>query len=147
MNKVTKISITIALIILSIVAYFIISFNSFLSDLKKPWGNGAFDQKIWLTNTDIHNIDNPRGNMIDDLTNNHLYQGQTRQAVISLLGQPSSELIRRRKIIEQSDTIFRKDTLMLYPIGWYSGFRIDPDFLAIRLDIDSLVLEVWKEQH
>lgn len=110
--------------------------------------------------TDFNELDNPRGAMIDDLYDNHLKKGLSKTEVVELLGKPYQEILRKNR--EQS--VFTSahgqgasnqvsampvslDTVLLYPIGWYSGFRIDPDFLAIKLNGSGMVDSYWSEQH
>ena len=111
--------------------------------------------------------------MTKDLLDNWLFAGISRDSIISLLGAPYSEgitprlpkglippdsistlnfineskAIQEQKLKEFNDWFQRYsqlDTIMLYPVGWS---MIDPNFLAIKLNIDSTASDFWVEQH
>ncbi len=175
MKLVAKVFIGIAIIAVGYGIFWAYNFLTFLNELGGP-EQTQFQQEIWLTHNDLDDLENPRGGMIDDLFANHLKKGFHRNKVVELLGEPYSETVTRRlpkgmstpdsiaphKFVGQprelQDSILavynawnqangQLDTLMLYPIGWHSGFGIDPDFLAVRLNKDSLTIDFWTEQH
>lgn len=100
-----------------------------------------FDQKEWLkhNNDDIHK--NPRWNMLTDLRENYLNKELSKSQVINLLGKPFE--FEKRTVESTNDTL----NLMLYPVGAYSGFGIDFDFLVISLDENDKKIKVWVEQY
>ena len=51
--------------------------------------------------------------------------------------------LEKRYVELKNDTL----NLMLYPVGAYSGFGIDFDFLAISIDENDKKIDVWVEQH
>lgn len=132
-----------------------------------------FNQQKWLANSDVNDRNNPRADMTDDLLNNHLKVGLSKNAVLALLGKPEKDGIENRlpKGVKMPDSLAltneenlkpehrekvtakindfmrlnaKAQTLMLYPVGWST---IDPNFLVIQLDDKGLVLDFWLEQH
>lgn len=100
-----------------------------------------FDQKEWLMHNDDDNHKNPRWNMLSDLRENYLNFELNKSQVINLLGKPFE--LEKRTVESTNDTL----NLMLYPVGAYSGFGIDFDFLVISLDENDKKIKVWVEQH
>ena len=100
-----------------------------------------FDQKEWLKHNDDGNHKSPRWNMLSDLRENYLNKELNKTQVINLLGKPFE--LEKRYVESENDTL----NLMLYPVGAYSGFGIDFDFLAISLDENDKKIKVWVEQH
>ncbi|MBB3125319.1 hypothetical protein FHS04_002863 [Mesoflavibacter sabulilitoris] len=100
-----------------------------------------FDQKEWLKHSDDGNHKNPRWNMLSDLRENYLNKELNKTQVINLLGKPFE--LEKRYVESENNTL----NLMLYPVGAYSGFGIDFDFLVISLDKNDKKIKVWVEQH
>jgi len=100
-----------------------------------------FNQKEWLKHNDDGNHKSPRWNMLSDLRENYLNKELNKTQVINLLGKPFE--LEKRYVESKNDTL----NLMLYPVGAYSGFGIDFDFLTISLDENDKKIEVWVEQH
>ena len=175
MRLYVKILIVIAIIAIGYGIFWVYNFLAFLNELGGP-EQTEFQQEVWLSHDNIDDLENPRGGMVNDLFTNHLKKGLHRDKVIELLGKPYDETVTRRlptgmsipdtialdKYFEQpselQDSILaaynawhqangKLDTLMFYPIGWHSGFGIDPDFLVVKLNIDSLTIDFWTEQH
>ena len=165
MKAIHKILLVIILVILCVGGYLAYSFLSFINELGGP-DQVEFQQDVWIEHNDLDEIENPRGAMIDDLFNNYLTEGMHRNKVIELLEEPYDERVRKILKNGEADSLRNRfdesaiaslnqlkkeygdpDTLMLYPIGWYSGFGIDPDFLAVRINNDSITVDFWTEQH
>jgi hypothetical protein len=100
-----------------------------------------FDENEWLIHNEDDNHKNPRWNMLTDLRENYLNKELNKTQVINLLGKPYE--LEKRFVESKNDTL----NLMLYPVGAYSGFGIDFDFLVISLDENDKRIEVWVEQH
>jgi len=99
-----------------------------------------FDQKEWLKQND-DDTKSTRWNMLADLRENYLNSELNKTQVINLLGKPFE--LKKRVVESKNDTL----NLMLYPVGAYSGFGIDFDFLAVSLDKNDKLIKVWVEQH
>ena len=100
-----------------------------------------FDQKEWLKHNDDSNHKSPRWNMLTDLRENYLNKELNKTQIINLLGKPFE--LEKRYVESTNDTL----NLMLYPVGAYSGFGMDFDFLVISLDENDKKIKVWVEQH
>jgi hypothetical protein len=55
-----------------------------------------FDRAVWLSNSDMTDVRNPRANMTEDLLMNYLRPGIHRDSVLILLGEPYLEEIEYR---------------------------------------------------
>ena len=113
-------------------------YNEFL---KRRELKTKFDQKEWLKHNNDNNHKNPRWNMLTDLRENYLNKELNKTEIINLLGKPFE--LEKRYVELKNDTL----NLMLYPVGAYSGFGIDFDFLAISIDENDKKIDVWVEQH
>ncbi|WP_157485959.1 hypothetical protein [Flavobacterium soli] len=100
-----------------------------------------FEQKEWLKHNNDINHKSPRWNMISDLLENYLNSELNKSQIIDLLGKPFE--FEQRVV----DSTSEKLNLMLYPVGAYSGFGIDFDFLVIALDENNKKIKIWVEQH
>lgn len=100
-----------------------------------------FDQKEWLKNDNNRNSKSPRWNMLSDLRENYLKDELNKSQLINLLGKPFK--LEKRIVKSRKDTL----NLMLYPVGAYSGFGVDFDFLTLSLDKNDKLIKVWVEQH
>lgn len=121
--------------------------------------SSSFDKEVWVDNPEMDDTSNPRARMVQDLMQNHLKHGMSREAVLNLLGKPYKDGIEQRlpkgvvipdslsftnsnhfkrenqqKAVDGINTFYRShsqpDTLMLYPVGWSI---IDPNFLVSTL--------------
>jgi len=115
--------------------------NNYKEFLKRRELKIMFDQKEWLNHNDDGNHKSPRWNMLTDLRENYLNKELNKTQVINLLGKPFE--LEKRFVESKNDTL----NLMLYPVGAYSGFGIDFDFLVISLDKNDKKIKVWVEQH
>jgi hypothetical protein len=131
-----------------------------------------FDRNVWLRNNEMEDQWNPRDGMTTDLLENYLKSGLHRDSIVQLLGLPYLERIENRtprglaapdsisffgldtlsveeknKLVDESNEwrglYSQPDTLMYYPIGWST---IDPRFLIIKFNADSVACEFWIEQ-
>jgi hypothetical protein len=103
-----------------------------------PGFNHPFDAQQWQKEKGNTKQDNPRGRMVRSLLRSHTLNGKSKEEIITLLGQPdwtSSNDIPLTKVQEFD-----------YEVGWYSGFRIDPDYLAIYFDKDGKVIKYAVQQ-
>tara|TARA_R110000796_G_scaffold138784_7_gene254937 strand:- start:38 stop:532 length:495 start_codon:yes stop_codon:yes gene_type:complete len=99
-----------------------------------------FDKKEW-SKQDDDDTKSIRWNMLSDLRENYLNKELNKTQIINLLGKPFE--LEKRYVESEDDTL----NLLLYPVGAYSGFGIDFDFLAISLDENDKKIKVWVEQH
>ena len=79
--------------------------------------------------------------MLTDLRENYLNSELNKSQIINLLGEPFE--LEKRTVESTNETL----NLMLYPVGAYSGFGVDFDFLTLSLDKNDKLLKVWVEQH
>lgn len=133
---------------------FITATSIFIFSCNKP---DSFNESTWKSNSDINIKDNPRYKMTSDLITNYLSVGMTRNEIIEIIGLPYKEKIEYRlpqnleipdsismenlnnknklEVIKNINNFYRlyskKDTLMMYNIGWST---IDPKFLTIKLN-------------
>tara|TARA_B100001063_G_C16712762_1_gene528963 strand:+ start:814 stop:1314 length:501 start_codon:yes stop_codon:yes gene_type:complete len=99
-----------------------------------------FNQKEWLEQDDDE-TKSTRWNMLTDLRENYLNSELNKSQIINLLGEPFE--LEKRTVESTNETL----NLMLYPVGAYSGFGVDFDFLTLSLDKNDKLLKVWVEQH
>ena len=92
-----------------------------------------FDKEIWLKNQN-DNDDNPRFDMVNDLTENHLKRGVNRKEVVNLLGLPLYDTVDNR--LEYS-----------YAIGSNPGMHIDPFYLIVAFDSSGRMVHVRIGEH
>jgi dipeptidyl aminopeptidase/acylaminoacyl peptidase len=85
-------------------------------DVSDPFAGQEFDRRAWVAHPTCER-DNPRGRMVKDLLENHLQEGTPRAQVLELLGRPEHHARG-----------------LDYPVGEWSGFRIDCDFLHVDFD-------------
>lgn len=99
----------------------------FINYFDTPFDNRVFDRELWIRNYDNYHPDNPRAEMIYDLTKNHLRAGMTKGEVIKLLGKPD----RRNK-----------RHFISYLIGM-QGFVADPGQLEFELNDENRVIKFY----
>ena len=97
-----------------------------------PFDNKEFDKVTWEKFSENMEPDNPRGEMFENLTEQHLKTGMTKSEVIKLLGKPD----------------FREEKDFLsYNIGMWSGYRIDYDSLDLKFNEKGELIEFYRVQH
>lgn len=107
--------------------------------LAYPFDDRRFDRTVWAqASTEAR--DNPRGHMVDDLLNHYLKPGMTEAAVEALLGTPSSQQTPEYFALKTTGTVWS------YPVGAWSGFRMDSDFLAVHFDGQGKLVRAWHYQ-
>jgi outer membrane protein assembly factor BamE (lipoprotein component of BamABCDE complex) len=99
---------------------------------ENRFDDGTFDRELWHTYHQSMDRDNPRGNMADDLRENHLRQGMKKDEVIALLGEPD---------FDEQTHVFK------YTLGMWSGTRIDYDSLDIEFDLSGRLVKTSIVQH
>lgn len=92
-----------------------------------PYDNRPFSQSIWLAHHNDWDANNPRGEMVKDLTNRLIREKPLRAEVLELLGEP-----------EYSTS----DNRLSYNIGAWHFIRIDYDSLDIHFDESLHVTKV-----
>lgn len=100
--------------------------------LDDPFNNRDFDKEIWLKSHADMDPDNPRGEMYEDLVENHLSKGMSKTEIFGLLGQPDFQ---------------NTEDLMSYNLGMWSGMRIDYDSLDLKFTADGGLVEFCRVQH
>lgn len=104
------------------------------------WGDRPFDSGGWKTaptmQQDRDGEHNPRGAMVRSLCRSGQLRGLTRAEVRDVLGEPDT--------LAYPPTT--SDEAWHYYIGWYSGFHMDPDFLAVGFGPDGRVVRWWTWQ-
>lgn len=97
-------------------------------DISDPFAGRRFDRRVWLANPTCV-LDNPRGRMANDLLERYLREGMSRARVVELLGPADGD----RKGID-------------YPVGVWSGFRLDCDFLHVEFDANGRLTRAYRWQ-
>ena len=119
--KATVISITaIAAVLICIYGPFILML------MYHPWNDAKFNKETWLASPNHEQLaENPRGPMTDDLIQNHLPIGMSKQAVHKLLGKP---LYLPYKTNTDS-----------YYVGHWGFMTVDGEFLNIKYNRDNQI--------
>jgi hypothetical protein len=117
-----------ALLIVLIAALFVMRY--FAGD--HPFDDRNFDAAVWRSFNNDRNPDNPRGQMFDDLCNNHLRKGLSKQKVMGMLDPPD----------EKSEMNF-----LSYNLGMWSGYRMDYDTLDLVFDGEGNLVKFYRVQH
>ena len=87
----------------------------------------TFDSATWTDEEAIYETPHPRLAMIEDVMENHLKIGQSRDEVVALLGDPT-------------DTPYFSDRGMVYWLGdEQKAISVDSAWLAIDLDAEGKV--------
>ena len=104
-------------------------YDTFLND---PVDDRPFDRTTWHAMHGSWDADNPRGRMVKALRTQLLDSRPTQPQVLDLLGEPEFE---------------RRDDLLSYNLGMWSGFRIDYDSLDVHFGSDGRVQDAFVVQH
>jgi len=148
-----------------IIFLFFLSFSTITSCQTK------FDREIWIKNNSLYKKKNPRFYMIDDLLENHLKVGMSKNSIIHLLGEPNKDTIElyipkgiklpdslkfknKQLLIVKDDRInyinewyhknYKSARFLSYPVGWS---LIDPLTLKIMLDEKYKIVDFWIKEH
>lgn len=97
-------------------------------DFSDPFGGRQFERRVWLAHPTCER-DNPRGRMVKDLLERRLPEGTPRARVLELLGPGERD-------VDGFD----------YPIGEWSGFRVDCDFLHVEFDANGRLTRAYHWQ-
>ncbi len=108
-----------------------------------PWDDRRFDSAIWKQ-SDGKDIDSPRGQMLYDLLYHSLKVGLSKSAVLNLLGK--TDTIYRRGDQYNPFPNSRATESWHYPLGNWSGFRVDTDFLVVEFDKSGVVTDIYTYQ-
>lgn len=109
-------------------AFFVV----FNNPLDNPFNNKDFDKTTWAQFDNNYDPDNPRGKMYEDLIENHLSKGMSKEEVINLLGKPDFE---------------SEEYFLSYNLGMWSGGRMDYDSLDLKFNRDGKLSEFYRVQH
>jgi WD40-like Beta Propeller Repeat len=99
-------------------------------DASDPFAGRRFSSAVWKAHPHCDEDTNPRGRMYADLAGRVLENGMTRARVLALLGPPDRT----------------EGGALQYPLGFWSGFGIDCDYLAVELDRRGVVTDFFKWQ-
>jgi hypothetical protein len=102
------------------------------SDKDVPFNNMKFDEVTWKKMANSEDPDNKRGLMFQDVTENYLRKGLSKQDVLGLLGEPDNE---------------KTENKYSYNLGMWSGYRMDYDSLDIEFDYDGKFIKSYRVQH
>jgi hypothetical protein len=134
-----------------------------------------FEREKWLSNNDWENLENPRFKMTQDLLDNYLRPGLTRDSILTFLGQPHDEKIiyvaiegatppdslnpdnfnqfdDTEKINQYANWVKshrQPDTIILFHVGWRNDIKLKmqrPNFLVIKMNSDSIADDFWIEE-
>ncbi|WP_041366540.1 hypothetical protein [Methylophaga frappieri] len=130
MNLLKKIVFILLALVLAGVIGVVTTFYFLTGD--SPFNDKEFDQKVWLSMDTDWDPDNPRGKMYEDIVDNHLEKGMSKQQVVDLLGQPDLK---------------NKSLLFSYNLGMWSGFRMDYDSLDLVFNSSANLEKFYRVQH
>lgn len=99
-------------------------------DASDPFAGRDFSSAVWKAHPNCDEDTNPRGRMYSDLVERVLEKGMTRVRVLGLLGPPDRT----------------EAGALQYPLGFWSGFGIDCDYLAVELDGRGVVTDFERWQ-
>lgn len=97
-------------------------------DFSDRFSGRRFDRRLWRGHPTCE-PDNPRGRMVEDLLDRYLLKGTPKARVLELLGPPQDDA-------EGLD----------YPIGEWSGFRVDCDYLHVDFDSNGRLTRAFTWQ-
>jgi hypothetical protein len=105
------------------------------------WGNRPFESGAWASaagHDDPDPVHNPRGIMLRSLLRDHPLRGLSEAEVSGLLGCPDST------DPVSGVPVGRRETWN-YFVGYYSGFRMDADFLSLTFRDGKVVTwRIWQ---
>ncbi len=136
----------IALITIGVVLGLLIMALTFraASYLLSPYNDLRFDPTLWLkSKNDSHKVECVRGRMVDDIQARVVTPGRLSSEIEATLGRPEAIHQSVEFQIESSSHI---KVIWSYPIGAWSGFKMDTDYLAIGFDDEGRVVESWLYQ-
>jgi hypothetical protein len=86
-----------------------------LHGCSNSYDSDKFNRDVWLSNSDMTDVRNPRANMTEDLLENYLRPGIHRDSIQSLLGEPYLEQIEYRlpKGLDIPDSLSLMDSVNL----------------------------------
>ena len=126
---VARVLTTCIVILFFMIAYFCIWALPFF--FLTPFDDMRFNAQVWARQADTNDYKNPRGQMYEDLLENHLPRGITKEQVIQLLGEPD---------YSKSETLFR------YNLGYWSGIGRHPDYLYVEFDVKGRLKRAYRVQ-
>jgi hypothetical protein len=103
-------------------------------------GQARFDRVVWLR-SNPGDRDSPRMKMIDDLGRRILLPGSDKSAVLTELGKP--ERVELPEKFGPGALPPEIDFVWNYPVGSWSGWRMDTDYLAVGFSSKGKVVEHW----
>lgn len=105
-----------------------------------PTGRAGFDRAVWLR-SNPSDRDSPRFKMIDDLGRSILVPGSDKSVVLTELGKP--ERVLQPQYFGPEALPTEIDFVWNYPVGNWSGWRMDMDFLAVGFSSKGKVVKHW----
>ncbi len=97
-----------------------------------------FNEVVWKENAGNWGTDNDRGKMVESLQSILNEKKLNKLETIELLGEPEDAFINDYE--EERD-------ILLYSIGWWTGYGIDPDTFDIVFDMDGNFINSFVHQH
>lgn len=115
-----------------------------VSYFLSPYNDLRFDPTLWLkSRKDSHNVECVRGKMVHDIQTRIATKGRLSSEIEATLGRPEAIHQSEEFQIESSSQI---RVIWSYPIGAWSGYKIDTDYLAVGFDDEGRVVESWLYQ-
>jgi hypothetical protein len=97
-----------------------------------PFDDKAFDKQVWVSMHDQMLPDNPRGQMYQDIIENHVKLGMSKVQVLELLGTPD----------------FKNEiNFVSYNLGMWSGMGMDYDSFDLYFSKSGVLTKTRKVQH
>lgn len=94
-----------------------------------------FNSEVWKKHSNLDEIDNPRWDMVRSLGGKLNTERPTEIKIKEMLGEGEYE------------HMYLGIKSIYYPIGWQSGFGIDPDFFVVKIDATGQFKGWNQEQH
>lgn len=103
-------------------------------------GQTSFNKAAWLE-ASASDRDSVRFKMVDDLGRRFLLKGTEQSAVLRELGRPES--IKPPQYFGSGALPPNVEEVWNYPIGSWSGWKMDMDYLAIGFSSQGRVVRYW----
>lgn len=113
-------------------------------DRSDPFNQRPFDAQVWRSAP--YDRNSPRGKMTRDLIRHHLRSGMSRAEVVRLLGEPQEARRFAGSPLVEKPGYEQAREVLTYPLGAWSGFRMDMDLLDVAFDEQGRVIGAWHWQ-
>ncbi len=119
------------------IAVLVLQIRPYLTPIS---GRASFDRAVWM-HSNPSDRDSPRINMINDLGRRIVVPGTDKSAVLTELGKP--EQVRPPQDFGPGALPSEIKFVWNYPVGSWSGWRVDMDYLAVGFSSKGKVVKHW----